>query len=127
LEVPHPPPPPELKPAPEPSPKPEIQETPEDRKKRYINDVCAVLPDICPEYLSELYDAKEYTSSEKLVQHILDKGEDGQPYRKAAVALKSLKRKRPVDELADVVNKYSLDRQTPDQNYKDIALVPMIP
>ena len=70
-----------------------------------VDTVVNVFPDICRDYVSELYD-KVSQSSERLIAHILDKMDKGSSYPNAKEKQKQLKRKREIDEDAEAARKY---------------------
>jgi hypothetical protein len=73
-------------------PVPEIE-----TKDECVVATLGLFPDICPDYVSELFD-KVSRSSDRLIAHVLDEMEKGSPYPKAKDKQKTLKRKREVDE-----------------------------
>lgn len=78
-----------------------------------IDNVVALFPGICRDYVSQLYDTVSKIS-EVLAAHILDKSESGTPYPTANEKQKLLKRKRETDEDEEAARKYSaLDRIVP--------------
>jgi len=97
---PHPQAPPAIPALQEPIPE-EIMETRVD----CVDTVVNVFPDICRDYVSELY-GKISQSSERLIAHILDKMDKGSSYPSAKEKQKQLKRKRDVDEDAEAARKY---------------------
>lgn len=89
-----------------------------------VDDVLTLFPDICRDYVSELYDNGVGTTTEILVAYILDQLEKGTQYPKAKDKLQSLKRKRPVDEDEEAATKYgSADRERCSDDYAVITLV----
>jgi hypothetical protein len=95
-----------------------------DHKVECVDDVLSVFPDICRDYVSELYDSRVGEIAEQLVAHILDKLENGTDYPKAKDKLKTLKRKREVDEDEEATNKYgSLDRENGGHDYSTLTFV----
>jgi hypothetical protein len=86
-----------------------------DTKAQCIDQVLAVFPGICGDYISELYNTNDAKSSDYLIAHILDKIDKGTPYPKAKDTQKTLKRKREVDEDEEAARKYgSAYRVIPD-------------
>ena len=86
-----------------------------DTKAQCIDQVLAVFPGICRDYISELYNTNDAKSSDYLIAHILDKIDKGTPYPKAKDTQKTLKRKREVDEDEEAARKYgSAYRVIPD-------------
>ena len=95
-----------------------------DHKVECVDDVLSVFPDICRDYVSELYDSGIGEIAEQLVAHILDKLDNGTDYPKAKDKLKTLKRKREVDEDEEATNKYgSIDRENGSHDYSTITFV----
>lgn len=95
-----------------------------DHKVECVDDVLSVFPDICRDYVSELYDSGVGEIAEQLVAHILDKVDNGSDYPKAKDKLKTLKRKREVDEDEEAANKYgSIDRENGSHDYSTITFV----
>jgi hypothetical protein len=95
-----------------------------DQKVECVDDVLSVFPDICRDYVSELYDSGAGEIAEQLVAHILDKLDNGSDYPKAKDKLKTLKRKREVDEDEEAANKYgSLDRENGSHDYSTLTFV----
>jgi len=95
-----------------------------DHKVECVDDVLSVFPDICRDYVSELYDSGVGEIAEQLVAHILDKVDNGTNYPKAKDKLKTLKRKREVDEDEEAANKYgSIDREYGSHDYATITFV----
>ncbi|KAJ5042456.1 uncharacterized protein L3040_005004 [Drepanopeziza brunnea f. sp. 'multigermtubi'] len=70
-----------------------------------IDTLVDMFPDICRDYVSELYDTIS-KSSQVLITHILDKIDKGTPYPNAKDKQKVLKRKREVDEDQEAARKY---------------------
>ncbi|KAK0120488.1 hypothetical protein ONS96_010699 [Cadophora gregata f. sp. sojae] len=74
-----------------------------------VDTVVNVFPGICRDYVSELYDTIS-KSSERLIEHILDKMDKGHSYpnakEKEKEKQKILKRKRSYDEDAEAARKY---------------------
>jgi hypothetical protein len=98
-----------------------------DRKVECVDDVLSVFPDICRDYVSELYDSGVYKIAEHLVAHILDKLDSGTDYPKAKDKLKTLKRKREMDEDEEAANKYgSIDRENGSHDYSTLTFVTQI-
>lgn len=95
-----------------------------DHKVECVDNVLAVFPDICRDYVSELYNGGFGEVAEQLVAHILDKLDNGSDYPKAKDKLKSLKRKRVVDEDEEAANKYgSIDREYGSHDYSTLTFV----
>lgn len=95
-----------------------------DHKVECVDDVLAVFPDICRDYVSELYETGVGEIAEQLVAHILDKLDSGSNYPKAKDKLKTLKRKRELDEDEEAVNKYgSVDRENGGHDYFTLTFV----
>jgi hypothetical protein len=95
-----------------------------DHKVECVDDVLSVFPDICRDYVSELYDSGLGEIAEHLVAHILDKLDNGSDYPKAKDKLKTLKRKREVDEDEEAANKYgSINRENGSHDYSTITFV----
>lgn len=82
-------------------------------KATSLEQVMAVFPGICQNYVSTLYDTVSPTS-DGLIAHILDKMEKGDSYPSAKEVEKSLKRKRTLDEDEAAAKKYgAADRIMP--------------
>jgi len=97
---------------------PDIADTLIRLKVECVDDVLAVFPDICRDYVTELYDIRVGETAEQLIAHILDKLDNGTEYPKAKDKLKTLKRKRDVDEDEEAVNKYgNIDRANGSAEY----------
>jgi hypothetical protein len=95
-----------------------------DHKVECVDDVLSVFPDICRDYVSRLYDSGVGEIAEQLVAHILDKADNGSDYPKAKDKLKTLKRKREVDEDEEAANKYgSTDRENGSHDYSTLTFV----
>jgi hypothetical protein len=95
-----------------------------DNKVECVDDVLSVFPDICRDYVSELYDGGVGEIAEQLVAHILDRLDNGSDYPKAKDKLKTLKRKREVDEDEEATNKYgSIDRENGSHDYSTLTFV----
>jgi len=95
-----------------------------DNKVECVDDVLSVFPDICRDYVSELYDGGVGEIAEQLVAHILDRLDNGSDYPKAKDKLKTLKRKREVDEDEEAANKYgSIDRENGSHDYSTLTFV----
>lgn len=78
-----------------------------------VDQLVAVFPGICRDYVSGLYDSISQ-SSDRLIAHILDKVEKGTSYPTAKEIQKSLKRKRELDEDEEATRKYgAVDRIMP--------------
>jgi hypothetical protein len=93
-------------------------------KVECVDDVVAVFPDICRDYVSELYDTGVGAIAEPLIAHILDKMDKGTEYPKAKDKLRSLKRKREVDEDEEAAKEYGrVDRDNPGVDYAHITFV----
>ena len=85
-----------------------------DARIQCIDQIILVFPDICRDYVSELY-ASISQSSDLLVAHILDKVDRGMQYPNAKETQKKLKRKRELDEDKEATIKYgSADRVIPE-------------
>jgi hypothetical protein len=79
-----------------------------------IDQVLLVFPDICRDYVAELYATIAQTSN-LLVAHVLDKIDRGIQYPKAKETQSKLKRKRQLDEDEEAVRKYgSAERVIPE-------------
>jgi hypothetical protein len=79
-----------------------------------IDQVMLVFPEICRDYVSQLY-ATVTQSSDYLIAHILDKIDKGTQYPKARDTQNKLKRKRQLDEDEEAARKYgSADRVIPE-------------
>ncbi len=95
-----------------------------DHKVDCVDDVLSVFPDICRDYVSELYNSGVGEIAEQLVAHILDKLDNGSEYPKAKDKLKTLKRKREVDEDEEAANKYGrIDREVGSHDYSTLTFV----
>jgi hypothetical protein len=95
-----------------------------DHKVECVDDVLGVFPDICRDYVSELYDTGVGEVAEQLIAHILDKLDNGSQYPKAKDKLKTLKRKRELDEDEEAVNKYgNIDRGSCGHDYFSLTSV----
>ncbi|KAI9741460.1 MAG: hypothetical protein M1818_004266 [Claussenomyces sp. TS43310] len=77
-----------------------------ETRTQCTDGVLAVFPDICPEYVSKLYDGGVNQVANKLITQILDNMESGTQYPQAKDTLKSLKRKREMDGDEEAANKY---------------------
>jgi hypothetical protein len=79
-----------------------------------IDQVLSVFPEICRDYVGELYTTIAQ-SSDFLIAHILDKADNGTYYPKAKDTQNKLKRKRELDEDEEAARKYgSADRVIPE-------------
>ena len=79
-----------------------------------IDQVIAVFPDICRDYVSELHSTIAQTS-DFLIGYILDTVDKGTLYPKAKDTQKTLKRKREMGEDEEAARKYgAADRVIPD-------------
>lgn len=79
-----------------------------------IDQVLAVFPGICRDYVTELHTTVAQ-SSDFLIAHILDKIDKGTHYPKAKDTQRTRKRKREVDEDEEAARKYgSADRVIPE-------------
>jgi hypothetical protein len=74
-----------------------------------IATVLSLFPDICQDYLNEIY-KNTAQSSGRLIAHILDQTEKGRPYPKSKDKQKSLKRKRNVEDDAAAMKYGAADR-----------------
>jgi hypothetical protein len=84
-----------------------------ESRTNVIVTLLSVFPDICQDYVSELYDTVS-PSSDQLVAHILDQTEKGKHYPKSKDKQRNLKRKRDFDEDATAALKYgAADRAPP--------------
>jgi hypothetical protein len=96
------------------------QESQED----VVNGVLLLFPDICGAHVAELFSTIS-KSTGRIIEHILDQIEKGSEYPKAKEKtkdLKSLKRKRAIEEDEEAINKYgSIDRPLPGFNYARTA------
>lgn len=85
----------------------------EKSKGDVVDEVFIVFPDICGEYVAQLFSTVS-KSTQQIIEHILNQIEKGTEYPKArdkARELKSLKRKRVLEEDEEAINKYgSIDR-----------------
>jgi hypothetical protein len=72
----------------------------------------SVFPDICQNYISDLYD-KVSPSSGQLIVHILDQTEKGKAYPKSKDKHKNLKRKRDIDEDETATLRYGAADRAP--------------
>lgn len=81
-----------------------------------VDQVVAVFPGICRDYVATLYDSVAQ-SSDRLIAHILDKVERGSSYPTAKEIERSLKRKREIlDEDEEAARKYGdVARVVPEQ------------
>lgn len=97
---------------------------PRDPKTACLAAVLAIFPDICMDYVSGLYDSEEGQIAGALVAHILDQVDSGKDYPKAKDKLKSLKRKREVDEDEEAANLYgNIDREIGGISYVTLTFV----
>lgn len=95
-----------------------------DPKLECVESVMAVFPDICRDYVTELYETGGGMITEQLVANILDRLERGLEYPKAKDKLKTLKRKRELNEDEEAVNKYgSIDRENGSHDYSTLTFV----
>jgi hypothetical protein len=93
-------------------------------KVECVNDVVAIFPDICRDFVSELYDTEVGATAEPLIAHILDKMDRGIEYPKAKDKIRPLKRKREVDEDEEAAKEYGrADRESSGIGYAHIAFV----
>lgn len=76
-----------------------------ETKDECIQAVVAVFPKICLDHVAELY-ATISSSSDRLVAHILDKIDTGNPYPIAKDVKKNNKRKRVLNEEEEAQQKY---------------------
>ena len=90
-------------------------------KARCLEGVVDIFPDICLEYIEQLYVALQgRKTSLAIVELVLEGEENGQPYPR----INQLKRKRPVetdDDDEEVMRKYTSDRQDSSDNYLTMA------
>ncbi|OBT50038.1 hypothetical protein VE04_09743, partial [Pseudogymnoascus sp. 24MN13] len=89
-------------------------------KARCLQDVADIFPDICLEYVEQLYVALQgRKTSLAIIELILEGEENGQPYPK----INQLKRKRPVesDDDEEIMQKYTADRQHNSDKYLTMA------
>lgn len=86
-----------------------------------ISKVLYVFPEICRDHVSGLYDSVSH-ASEQLIAHILDKLDKGVSYPKAKDKLRTLKRKREVDEDEEATRKYA----GADRSPVDFAVRPIM-
>ena len=86
---------------------------PSESLENCLPTVLMLFPDICIEHVTELY-LTVSESSETLIAHILDTQDKGTPYPKSKDKLKTLKRKRQLDEDEEATRKYgAIDRIIP--------------
>jgi hypothetical protein len=76
-----------------------------DSKATCLDMVLMVFPDICPDYVTKIYDTVS-NHSDRLIVHILENMERENPYPKARDTQKTLKRKRDLCEDEETVRKY---------------------
>jgi hypothetical protein len=76
-----------------------------DSKATCLDMVLMIFPDICPAYVTKIYDTVS-KHSDQLVVHILENMEREKPYPKARDTQKTLKRKRDLGEDEETVRKY---------------------
>ncbi|OAF56327.2 hypothetical protein VC83_06635 [Pseudogymnoascus destructans] len=89
-------------------------------KARCLEGVVDIFPDICLEYVEQLYIALQgRKTSLAIVELVLEGEENGQPYPK----INQLKRKRPVesDDDDEIMRKYTADRQHNSDKYLTMA------
>ncbi|KFZ13848.1 hypothetical protein V501_03500 [Pseudogymnoascus sp. VKM F-4519 (FW-2642)] len=89
-------------------------------KARCIQGVADIFPDICLEYVEQLYVALQgRKTSLAIIELVLEGEENGQPYPK----INQLKRKRPVesDDDEEIMQKYTADRQHNSDKYLTMA------
>jgi hypothetical protein len=95
-----------------------------DVKQDCIDDVITVFPDICRDYVTELYESGIGEIAELLVAHILDKLDGGTEYPKAKDKLRTLKRKREVDADEEAAKEYgNIDRENGSHDYATLTCV----
>lgn len=105
-------------------PIPRFSPPPIDVKQDCIEDVLTVFPDICRDYVTELYESGIGEIAELLVAHILDKLDGGMEYPKAKDKLKNLKRKREVDADEEAAKEYgNIDRESGSHDYATLTCV----
>jgi hypothetical protein len=91
-------------------------------KEECVQEVVDVFPNICLDYVMELYDSGIGQVAETLLRHILDKQDQGIEYPKASDKLKSLKRKRNVDEDDEAAKVFAnIDREAHGQDYGSLT------
>lgn len=91
-----------------------------ENKARCLEGVVDIFPDICLDYIEQLYIAlQDRKTVNALVQLILEEEENGKPYPK----INHLKRKRPVetDDEEEIMRKYAADRQHNSDTYLTLA------
>lgn len=89
-------------------------------KARCLEGVVDIFPDICLEYIEQLYVALQgRRTSLAIVELVLEGEENGQLYPR----INQLKRKRPVetDDDEEVMRKYTSDRQHSSDSYLNMA------
>ena len=85
-----------------------------------VNDVAAVFPDICRNFVSELLDSGVGATAEPLIAHILDDMERGVKYPKARDKARRLK----IDEDEEATKEYGrADRESVGDEYQQITFV----
>lgn len=95
-----------------------------DVKQDCIDDVLTVFPDICRDYVTQLYESGIGEIAELLVAHILDKLDGGTEYPKAKDKLRTLKRKREVDADEEAAKEYgNIDRENGSHDYATLTCV----
>jgi hypothetical protein len=93
-------------------------------KEDCVVDVLNVFPDMCREYVSDLYDIGFGKTAEQLVAYVLDQLDNGSGYPKAKDKLRALKRKREVDEDEEALSKYAnIDRENGSHGYTTLTFV----
>ncbi|KFY16531.1 hypothetical protein V492_01267 [Pseudogymnoascus sp. VKM F-4246] len=91
-----------------------------DNKARCLEGVTEIFPDICREYIGQLYselDGRKTVTA--LAELVLEKEENGKPYPK----INQLKRKRPVetDDEEETMRKYMTDQRHNSEGYQSMA------
>lgn len=91
-----------------------------DVKARCLEGVVDIFPDICLEYIDQLYTSLQGRKTvPAIVERVLQGEEEGRPYPK----LKQLKRKRPVesDEEEEIKRKYTVNQDHTTDKYLTLA------